>query len=195
MTDVTQLLLAAEQGDPKAVDELFPLVYSELRKLAAAKLATEKPGRTLQATALVHEVYLRLVGSESKKAVLEPSSGQRWNSRGHFFGAAAEAMRRILVEGARRRSRMKRGGDRERVELELAEPIVSEPDEEILAVDQALTKFSLEEPEKATLVKLRYFGGMTMNEAALVLGISLATAERHWRYARAKLARYVRDGQ
>lgn len=194
MTDVTQLLLAAEQGDPKAVDELFPLVYSELRKLAAAKLAMEKPGQTLQATALVHEVYLRLVGNASQ-TILEPSSGQFWNSRRHFFGAAAEAMRRILVEGARRRSRLKRGGDRERIELELAEPIVSEPDEEILAVDQALTKFSLEQPEKAALVKLRYFGGLTMNEAALALGISLATAERHWRYARAMLARYVRDGQ
>jgi RNA polymerase sigma factor (TIGR02999 family) len=194
MTDVTQLLLAAEQGDPKAADELFPLVYAELRKLAAAKLAMEKPGQTLQATALVHEVYLRLVGNESKTA-LEQSPGPHWNSRGHFFGAAAEAMRRILVEGARRRSRLKRGGDRERIEMELAEPIVNEPDEEILAVDEALTKFSLEDPEKASLVKLRYFGGLTMNEAALALGISLATAERHWRYARAKLARYVRDGQ
>jgi RNA polymerase sigma factor (TIGR02999 family) len=194
MTDVTQLLLAAEQGDPKAVDELFPLVYSELRKLAAAKLARETPGQTLQATALVHEVYLRLVGNESRTA-LEQSPARHWNSRGHFFGAAAEAMRRILVEGARRRSRLKRGGDRERIELELDELIEGDSDEELLAVDQALTRFSLEEPRKASLVKLRYFGGLTMNEAALALGISLATAERHWRYARAKLARYVRDGQ
>lgn len=194
MTDVTQLLLAAEQGDPKAIDELFPLVYSELRKLAAAKLALETPGQTLQATALVHEVYLRLVGSESRTA-FEQSPAQHWNSRGHFFGAAAEAMRRILVEAARRRSRLKRGGDRERVELELDELIEGESDETLLAVDEALTRFSLEDPQKASLVKLRYFGGLTMNEAAMALGISLATAERHWRYARAKLARYVRDEQ
>ena len=192
MTDVTQLLIAAEKGDPKALKDLLPLVYLELRKLAAAKLALEKPGHTLQPTALVHEVYLRLVGKEAVNQTKQASS-QQWNSRAHFFAAAAEAMRRILVEGARNRARLKRGGGLSRQEMEVTQLVAKAPDKEILEIDLALTRFAKEQPEKATLVKLRYFCGLTMSEAALTLGISMATAERHWRYARARLARYVRE--
>jgi len=195
MSDVTRILLDIEQGDSQAADQLLPLVYAELRKLAAAKLASERAGHTLQPTALVHEAYLRLVEGSSIEGEGIDAESKGWKNRGHFFGAAAEAMRRILVEGARRRSRLKRGGDLERCELEFAEPVSTEPDEEILAIDEALIRFAQEEPEKASLVKLRYFAGLTMAESALAMGISIATAERHWRYARAKLAGYIREGE
>src|SRR5436190_11560278 len=184
MSEVTQILNAIEQGDPSASEQLLPLVYDELRKLAARKLAQEKPGQTLQATALVHEAYLRLVDS---KVI------QRWDSRGHFFAAAAEAMRRILVENARRKARFKHGGQARRVELDDADWTEEPPADELLALDEALAKFETEEPEKARLVKLRYFAGLTLEEAAAALGISRATASRHWTYARAWLYNAVAD--
>jgi RNA polymerase sigma factor (TIGR02999 family) len=184
MSDVTRILSAIENGDPSAAEELLPLVYDELRRLAAQRLAQEKPGQTLQATALVHEAYLRLVDAEQ---------AQRWNSRGHFFAAAAEAMRRILVEQARRRTAAKRGGGAERKGLELAEVIAPEPDDRLLAVHDALDDFARTDPEAATLVKLRFFGGMTMSEAADVLGISVRTAQDVWAYARSWLRRQMRS--
>jgi RNA polymerase sigma factor (TIGR02999 family) len=174
MAHVTQLLAAAEAGDPMAAVDLLPLVYGELRKLAAAKLAHERPGQTLDATALVHEAYLRLVGGE-------PAT---WNSRGHFFGAAAEAMRRILVESARSKGRLKHGRERTRVDLESGCLISEAPGLDLLALDEALTRLAKAEPAKAELVKLRFFAGLTMPEAAAALGISLATAERHWTFAK-----------
>jgi RNA polymerase sigma factor (TIGR02999 family) len=188
MTDVTRILSAVEQGDPHAAEQLLPLVYEELRRLAAHKLAREKPGQTLDATALVHEVYLRLVGKEDAK--------QRWDSRGHFFAAAAEAMRRILVESARRKQTRKHGGGLVR--------LVAEPDDfpaedphgqlEMLAVHEALDRLAEKSPRKAELIKLRYFLGCTMAEAAQVLGIAQATAEEDWAYARAWLRRqWLRD--
>jgi RNA polymerase sigma factor (TIGR02999 family) len=178
MNDVTGVLSAIEQGDPQAAELLLPLVYDELRKLAAQKLAQEKPGQTLQATALVHEAYLRLVDTEKV---------QRWESRGHFFGAAAEAMRRILVNRARDKGRLKRGGDRERVELEdlvIAEEAGSL---DILALDEALEGLAREEPACADLVKLRFFAGLTQGEAAVALGVTRRTANRYWAFARAWL--------
>jgi RNA polymerase sigma factor (TIGR02999 family) len=178
MADVTHILAGIEQGDPAAAEQLLPLVYDELRKLAAAKLAHEKPGQTLQATALVHEAYLRLV--DAKKA-------QCWNSRRHFFAAAAEAMRRILVERARRMASLKHGGDRCRVELDSACAATEPPSFDLLALDEALSKLAAFDPPKAELVKLRYFAGLTMPEAAAALGISLATAERYWTFARSWL--------
>lgn len=181
--DVTAILAQIESGDPSAADQLLPLIYDELRKLAAARLAQEQPGQTLQATALVHEAYLRLVDDDK---------ASRWNSRGHFFGAAAEAMRRILVENARRKGRLKRGGDRQRHDAQFVEPAVEGPGIDILAVDEALTELARDQPAKAELVKLRYFAGLTLAEAASVLGISTATADRHWRYARAWLAEKLR---
>jgi RNA polymerase sigma factor (TIGR02999 family) len=183
MNEVTHILSAIEGGDPHAAEQLLPLVYEELRQLAAQKLAQERPGQTLEATALVHEAYLRLV--DVKKA-------QHWNSRGHFFAAAAEAIRRILVENARRKSRRKRGGDRRRRDMELLEPVIQGPNPDILAVDEALSQLAGEHPENAELVKLRYFAGLTLTEAASALGISTATADRRWRYARAWLARRLR---
>jgi RNA polymerase sigma factor (TIGR02999 family) len=174
MNDVTRVLSAIEQGDPKAPEQLLPLVYEELRKLAAQRLARESPGQTLQATALVHEAYLRLIGSEA------PS----WNGRGHFFAAAAEAMRRILIENARRKRAEKHGGDLQRVELEDVDVPEEAPCEYILAVDEALSRLAAEDPTKAELVKLRYFGGLSVEDAARVLGISRATADRYWTYAR-----------
>jgi RNA polymerase sigma factor (TIGR02999 family) len=183
MSEVTRILCAIEQGDLHAAERLLPLVYEELRKLAAQKLAREKPGQTLQATALVHEAYLRLVDVEE---------AQRWTSRGHFFAAAAEAMRRILVEHARRKGRQKRGGERRRLDLRAGEPTVQGPNIDILAVDEAVTQLASKHPEKAELVKLRYFAGLTLPEAATALGISTPTAERYWRYARAWLARQLR---
>jgi RNA polymerase sigma factor (TIGR02999 family) len=184
MSDVTQILSAIEQGDAHAAEQLLPLVYDELRKLAAQKLAQEKPGQTLEATALVHEAYLRLVDVEKV---------QDWNSRGHFFGAAAEAMRRILVENARRKGRRKRGGDLSRQDIQLHEPAIEGPDTDVLAIDEALEQLAREHPAKAELVKLRYFAGLTLPEAASALGISPATADRHWRFARAWLARRLRQ--
>jgi RNA polymerase sigma factor (TIGR02999 family) len=154
------------------------LVYNELRRLAAQRLAQEKPGQTLQATALVHEAYLRLIGADPE---------QPWNSRGHFFAAAAEAMRRILVEQARRKGRLKRGGDQERVSLDDAEIAFEGPADDMIALDDALVRLAQKHPEKAELVKLRYFAGLTVNEAAEVLGISTSTVDRHWTYARAWL--------
>ena len=177
MTDVTQIISRIESGDLNAAEQLLPLVYDELRKLAAAKLAHEKPGQTLQATALVHDVYLRLIGPVD----CEP---QRWQSRGHFFAAAAEAMRRILVEQARHKGRIRHGGARQRVDLDSACAVVEPPSIDLLALDEALTKLATNQPVKADLVKLRFFAGLTMPEAAAALGISLATAERHWTFAR-----------
>jgi RNA polymerase sigma factor (TIGR02999 family) len=181
MNDVTQILSAIEQGDPRAAEQLLPLVYDELRKLAAQRLAREKPGQTLQATALVHEAYLRLVGPRDTG----------WNSRGHFFAAAAEAMRRILVERARRKRRRKHGGGRlgQNSNLDdLAGPETRDP-LEVLAVHEALDQLAEKAPRKAELVKLRYFLGCTMAEAAQVLGIAQATAEEDWTYSKAWLRR------
>ena len=178
MSDVTQILSAIEQGDDHASEQLLPLVYDELRKLAAAKLAQENPGQTLQATALVHEAYLRLVDVEK---------AQHWNSRGHFFGAAAEAMRRIMVENARRKGRLKHGGAMDRVDLDSGCLVTESSQLDLLALDEALTRLAEEEPVKAELVTLRFFGGLTMPEAANVLGVSLATAERFWTFAKSWL--------
>ena len=174
MDHVTHILSAIEQGDPKAPKQLLPLVYDELRKLAAQRLARESPGQTLQATALVHEAYLRLVGSGT------PS----WNGRRHFFAAAAEAMRRILIENARRKRAGKHGGDLRRVELDGVDLPESAPTEAVLALDEALSRLAAEDPTKAELVKLRYFGGLSVEDAGRVLGISRATADRYWAYAR-----------
>jgi len=175
MSDVTQILNGLARGDPQAAGQLLPLVYDELRKLAAEKMRHEKPGQTLEATALVHEAYLRLVG---------PEKAQRWDNRGHFFAAAAEAMRRILVDNARRKHRPKHGGNRRRTAGDVVAPRPEMPPEDLLALDEALDKLAKEEPAKAELVKLRFFAGLTMPEVAETLGISLATAERHWAYAR-----------
>lgn len=177
MADVTRILDAAAAGDPKAAAELLPLVYDELRKLAAARLADEKPGQTLQATALVHEAYLRLVGGQP----------QDWNGRGHFFAAAAEAMRRILVETARRKGRVRYGGGRRRLDLDRLSVADDVQDEDLLALDDALARLEAEEPDAAAVVKLRYFAGLTAEQAAGVLDISKRTADRHWAYARAWL--------
>ncbi len=175
MSEVTRILARIEQGDPAAAEQLLPLVYAELRKLAAARLSQEKPGQTLQATALVHEAYIRLVDVEN---------GQQWDSRGHFFAAAAEAMRRIIVELARRRRRRKHGGDLKRARFELDVAATESPTGDILDLNEALEKLEAESPAKAELVKLRFFAGMSTPEAARALGISLATAERYWTYAR-----------
>jgi RNA polymerase sigma factor (TIGR02999 family) len=175
MSEVTRILSAIEHGDPRAADELLPLVYDELRKLAAQRLAQEQGAQTLQATALVHEAYIRLV--DTKKI-------QLWNSRGHFFAAAAEAMRRILVEAARRKCSLKRGGDHQRINIEVAASYTPESADDVLSLDEALSKLADEDPVKAQLVKLRYFAGLTVQQAADVLGISRATADRYWAYAK-----------
>lgn len=184
MNEVTRILSALGQGDRQAADELLPVLYEALRQLAAQKLAHEKPGQTLQATALVHEAFLRLVDCDQP---------QMWDSRGHFLVAAAEAMRRLLVESARRKQTIKRGGGAHRVELEPADSIVMDEMLDLLALDEALAKFSRAEPLKAELVKLRFFAGLTMPEAAGVLGISLATAERQWTFARSWLFAELSD--
>jgi RNA polymerase sigma factor (TIGR02999 family) len=182
MSDVTRILSAIEQGDPHAAEQLLPLVYDELRKLAAAKLAREKPGQTLDATALVHEAYLRLVGA----------GGEDWDSRRHFFASAAEAMRRILVEKARHKKRPKSGGAHERRAMQdVAAPA---PDENLLALDEALELLAKEDAAKAELVKIRYFAGLSVEEAAKCLGISRATADRWWAFARAWLFEKIRAG-
>jgi RNA polymerase sigma factor (TIGR02999 family) len=178
MSDVTQILSRIEAGDPSATDELLPLVYDELRRLAAQRLAQEKPGQTLQSTALVHEAYLRLV--DGQKA-------QHWNSRGHFFGAAAEAMRRILVNRARDKGRLKRGGQLRRVDLEQIELATDAPNDDLLAIDESIALLAAENPECADVVKLRFFAGLSIDETAAALGISASTAKRHWAYARAWL--------
>ena len=182
MNEVTRILSAIDRGDPQAAARLLPLVYDELRCLAGQRLAREPPGLTLQATALVHEAYLRLVGGDP---------GRPWEGRGHFFAAAAEAMRRILVEGARRRRSRKRGGGRDRLGLDPDDLAAPEPDAELLALDEALDRLAALDPEKAELVKLRYFAGLTIPQAAEALGISTATASRHWTFARAWLRREV----
>jgi RNA polymerase sigma factor (TIGR02999 family) len=178
MSDVTHILNAIEQGDPSAAEQLLPLVYDELRKLAAQKLTQEKPGQTLQATALVHEAYLRLVDTEKV---------QQWDSRGHFFAAAAEAMRRILVENARCKHRIKRGGDRKRLDLDSADLVSHTAPDELLLIDEALDKLAAEDPAAAKLVGLRYFAGLSVEEAAAAVGLSRSTAYEHWTYARAWL--------
>jgi RNA polymerase sigma factor (TIGR02999 family) len=185
MNDVTRILSEIEQGDPHAAEQLLPLVYEELRKLAAQKLAQEQPGQTLQPTALVHEAYLRVVDVEQ---------AQQWDSRGHFFAAAAEAMRRILIENARRKKRGKHGGDRERVEIELGRLPTRMSSEELVALDEALEKLKDHDPVKAQLVTLRYFGGLTIEQASQVLNISRITAHRYWTYARAWLHRQLTGG-
>jgi RNA polymerase sigma factor (TIGR02999 family) len=178
MNEVTRILSGIEQGDPQAAEQLLPLVYEELRELAAQKLAQEAPGQTLEATALVHEAYLRLVDVEK---------AQQWDSRGHFFAAAAEAMRRILVENARRHHALKRGGGLERIDLpELPESATDDP-VDLVALDEALKKLEALHPQKAQVVKLRFFTGCSLEETAQMLSISRATAQRHWAYARAWL--------
>ena len=184
MGDVTQILSAIEQGDRHAAEQLLPLVYEELRKLATQKLTHEKPGQTLQATALVHEAYLRLVANPSGEA---GGGEQHWNSRGHCFAAAAEAMRRILVNRARDKGRLKRGGGRQRLDLEnIADPATAS-DEDLLDLDDALERLAGAYPECADLVKLRFFAGMTLEEAAAALGLPRRTADRQWAFARAWL--------
>jgi len=177
MNEVTRILDAIGHGDPQAAQRLLPLVYDELRRLAAQRLAQEKPGQTLEATALVHEAYLRLVAD----------SGRAWDNRRHFFFAAAEAMRRILVDNARRKQRPKHGGNRQRIVLEDDALAAPQRDERLLALDEALERFTLLEPEKAELLKLRSFAGLSLDAAAALLGISPSTADRWWAYARAWL--------
>lgn len=178
MSEVTRILSAIEQGDSHAAEQLLPLVYDELRQLAAQKLAQEKPGQTLQATALVHEAYLRLVDTEKV---------QHWESRGHFFAAVAESMRRILVENARRRRSEKHGGRLRRIDFEQAQSLVEPPADDLLALDEALDQLAAEDPIKAELVKLRCFAGLSHQDAAQALGISRATADRYWAYAKSWL--------
>lgn len=189
MTEVTRILEAIGADDPQAAEQLLPLVYGELRRLAGQRLAREAPGHTLQPTALVHEAYLRLVDAER---------GQHWHGRGHFFAAAAEAMRRILVESARRKGRTKHGGQRQRIDLEKLQIAAEMPVDELLDLDDALTRLAELDANRAELVKLRFFAGMTMPEAAAMLGISLTTAERYWGFARAwlyaELTRKIEEG-
>lgn len=182
MSDVTHILAAIEGGDTGAAARLLPLVYDELRKLAAARLASEKPGQTLQATALVHEAYVRLVG---------PDAPRSWNGRGHFFGAAAEAMRRILVDSARRKQSLKRGGDRDRADFDLANLADPARPDEVLAIDEALAGLAAADPQAAELVKLRYFIGLSIPDAAATMNLSTRSAERLWTYARAWLRRAI----
>ena len=182
MTDVTRIINAIQQGDKAATDELLPLVYDELRRLATRKLAVEPPGQTLQATALVHEAYIRLIGTEDP----------RWDGRGHFFAAAAEAMRRILVENARRKRSSRYGGDRHRVRLADADLAAQDTSIDLIALDEALDRLAAADPSAADLVKLRYFAGLTIDQVAEIQGISRRTAVDHWTYARSWLARQVK---
>jgi RNA polymerase sigma factor (TIGR02999 family) len=179
MADVTQLLDAAAAGDPAAAADLLPLVYDELRKLAAARLVEERPGQTLQATALVHEAYVRLVG---------PADAPKWNGRGHFFAAAAEAMRRILINRARDKGRLKRGGERRRVDLDGLSDAATAPADDLLDLDAALDRLATAYPDCARLVQLRFFAGLTLDEAAAALGLARRSADRQWAFARAWLA-------
>ncbi len=184
MSEVTQILNQIEDGDSDAAGNLLPLVYDELRKLAAIRLANEKPGQTLQATALVHDAYIRLVDGDRV---------QRWNSRGHFFAAAAEAMRRILIDRARSKGRIKRGGDLHRVDLDSADLVSQTGPDELLALDEALTELERIDPTSAKLVKLRYFAGLSVEQAAKAIGIPVSTAYREWKFARAWLHNYLLD--
>lgn len=186
MSDVSRILSDLARGDSQSSDQLLPLVYEELRKLAAIRMADEAAGHTLNATALVHEAYLRLVG---------PGDEARWDDRGHFFAAAAEAMRRLLVENARRKKRTKHGGDRQRISLEAVESLAPKPSEDLLALDEALTKLAAQDPTKAEVVKLRFFAGLKMPEIARVLNISLGTVERYWTYARTWLYAELSDAE
>jgi RNA polymerase sigma factor (TIGR02999 family) len=185
MSDVTQILSAREQGDPRAAEQILPLVYDELRKLAAQKLAQEKPGQTLQATALVHEAYLRLV---------DTSKVQHWNSRGHFFAAAAEAMRRILINRAQEKGCLKRGGGWKRIDLDSMTTVDASSDEGLLALDEALDQLAQENPQCAQVVKLRFFAGLTLEQVALSLGLARRTVDRTWAYARARLYEMLSGG-
>jgi RNA polymerase sigma factor (TIGR02999 family) len=185
MNDVTRILSAIEQGHPHAAEQLLPLVYDELRRLAAQKLSQETPGQTLEATGLVHEAYVRLVGTDNEK---------RWDNRGHFFAAAAEAMRRILVENARRKGRCKHGGGMVRQEFDELQMTAPALGEDLLALDEALNKLAENDPIKAELVKLRHFAGLSVDQAAEALGISAATADRYWAYARAWLRTEITGG-
>jgi RNA polymerase sigma factor (TIGR02999 family) len=184
MNDVTRKLLEIEKGDPSAAAELLPLVYEELRKLAVARLADEKPGQTLQATALVHEAYLQLIGNDNQ---------QQWNGRGHFFGAAAEAMRRILIDRARHKLSSRAGGQFGRIELSQVEPEVRGPGFDLLELDEALERLTQHDSRAAEVVKLRYFAGMTVSEVATALSVSLATAENDWAYAKSWLRQQLSD--
>ena len=184
MSDVTHILAAVERGDPQAAEELLPLVYDELRKLAAQRLAGEKPGQTLPPTALVHEAYLRLVG---------PADSPAWHGRGHFFAAAAEAMRRILVDRAREKRSDKHGGQFQRIDIDTIDLATTATPDQLLAVDESLAKLTHQDPTAAQLVKLRYFAGLTIDEAGQALGVSTATAYRHWNYARAWLHHELHD--
>ncbi|HAY82582.1 MAG TPA: RNA polymerase subunit sigma [Planctomycetaceae bacterium] len=186
MSDVTRLLSAIEEGDDRAAERLLPLVYQELRKLAASKLSKEMQGHSLQPTMLVHEAYLRLVDVENP---------QQWNGRGHFFGAAAEAMRRVLVEKARRKRSQKHGGQMQEVELDAGTAAIEDPVEDLLALDEALSRFEQQWPEKSKLIKLRYFAGLTIPAASEAMGISTATAERYWRFGRAWLHSQLTAGE
>jgi RNA polymerase sigma factor (TIGR02999 family) len=188
MSEVTRILSAVEQGDPHAAEQLLPLVYEELRRLAAQKMAQEAPGRTLEATALVHEAYIRLVESERRG-----SSPTHWDSRGHFFAAAAEAMRRILINRARDNNRLKRGGGRKRLDLDRLAVVEDASDDELVALDEALEQLARENNPCAELVKLRFFAGLTLEDAARSLGIARRTADRYWAFARAWLYRALRQ--
>lgn len=185
LSEVTHILEAIQKGDPKAADELLPLVYEELRRLAAAKMAQESAGNTLQPTALVHEAWLRLTGDENAQ----------WNGRAHFFGAAAEAMRRILIDNARRKSAVRHGAGRQRVDLEDGDIAAPDENEQLLAVNEALEKLAAQDKAMADLVKLRYFAGMTLEETAKILGISETTAKREWTFAKAWLHREIRSSR
>ncbi len=184
MSDVTRILSAIEQGDQKASEQLLPLVYEELRKLASQKMAQENPGQTLQATALVHDAYIRLFDVEK---------AQHWNSRGHFFGAAAEAMRRILIDRARDKGRLKRGKKRRRVDLDAIEMALDTPSEEILALNEVLEELTSDYPDCGELVKLRFFAGLSLGDSAVALGIPRRSADRKWAFARAWLHRKLRN--
>ncbi len=195
MSDVTQILQSAAAGESGAAERLLSIVYDELRRIASSKLSRETPGQTLQTTALVHEAYLKLMPVGVQPDTDEPSDGNgpTWDSRGHFFAAAAEAMRRILIDNARRKKRLKHGGEYKRIQLDENLPNADSTSIDLLALDEALTKFEQNSPEKATVVKLRYFAGLTLEETASALNISVPTVHRHWRFARAWLKRELDD--
>jgi len=184
MNDVTQILSQIESGDPTASEQLLPLVYDELRRLAAQRLTREKPGQTLQATALVHEAFVRLVGTHKAR---------QWNSRGHFFAAAAEAMRQLLIERARHKKRIRHGGGRQRIDLDVQLCISADGDDTLLAINDALERLAAKDPEPAQVVKLRYFGGLTIEETAAAMNVSVRTVNRQWSYARAWLYRQLEE--